>query len=160
MVQVSHAYMTTGKTMALTRWTFVGKEKSLFFNMLSRSVIAFLPRSNRALISWLQSPSTVILEPHQNKVWHCFHCFPIYLPWSDGTRCHNLRFLNVELEANFFTFLTFIKEKAMATHSSTLAWKIPYREEPDRLQSMGSLRVRHDWATWQQQQHMLECAQK
>ena len=60
--QLSHPYMTTGKTMALTRWTFVGKVTSLLFNMLSRLVITFLPRSKRLLISWLQSPSAVILE--------------------------------------------------------------------------------------------------
>ena len=82
---------------ALTRWTFVGKVMSLPFNMLSRLVITFLSRSKRLLISWLQSPSAVILEPPKNKVWHCFHCFPIYFPWSDGTGCHDLRFLNVEL---------------------------------------------------------------
>ena len=92
-----HPYMTTGKTIALTRQTFVGKVMSLLFNMLSRLVITFLPRSKRLLISWLQSPSAVILEPPQNKIWHCFHCFPIYLPWSDGTGCHDLSFLNVEL---------------------------------------------------------------
>ena len=62
-VQLSHPYMTTGKTIALTRWTFVGKVMSLLFNMLSRFVITFLPRSKRLLISWLQSPSAVILEP-------------------------------------------------------------------------------------------------
>ena len=65
IVQLSHPYMTTGKTIALTRWTFVGKVMSLLFNMLSRLVIAFLPRSKRLLISWLQSPSAVILEPRQ-----------------------------------------------------------------------------------------------
>ena len=80
-VQLSHLYMTIGKTMALTRWTFVGKVMALLFNMLSRLVITFLPRSKHLLISWLQSPSAVILEPRpQNKVCHCFHCFPIYLP--------------------------------------------------------------------------------
>ena len=63
MVQLSHPYMTTGKTIALTRWTFVGKIIYLLFNMLSRLVIAFLPRSKHLLISWLQSPSAVILEP-------------------------------------------------------------------------------------------------
>ena len=89
-------YTTTGKTTTLTRRTFVGKVMSLLFNMLSRLVITFLPRSKRLLISWLQSPSALILEPPQNKVWHCFHYFPIYLQWSDGTRCHDLRFLNVE----------------------------------------------------------------
>ena len=63
IVQLSHPYMTTGKTVALTRWTFVGKVISLLFNMLSRLVITCLPRSKHLLISWLQSPSTAILEP-------------------------------------------------------------------------------------------------
>ena len=67
-------------------------------NKLSRLVITFLSRNKCVLISWLQSPSAVILEPPpQNKVCHCFHCFPIYLPWSDGTGCHDLSFLNLEL---------------------------------------------------------------
>ena len=66
-VQLSHPYMTTGKTVALTRWTFVGKVMSLFFNMLSGLVITFLPRSKRLLISWPQSPSAVILEPPKIK---------------------------------------------------------------------------------------------
>ena len=87
----SHPYMTTGKTIALTRQTFVGKLVSVLFNMLSRFVIAFLPRSKCLLVSWLQSPSAVILE---SKI--CFHFFPIYLPWSDGTGCHGLSFFNVE----------------------------------------------------------------
>ena len=94
-VQLSHPYMTTGKTIASTRQTFVGKVMSLLFNMLSRLVITFLPRSKRLLshgcshhLQWFWSP--------KNKVWHCFHCFPIYLTWSDGTRCHDLSFLNVE----------------------------------------------------------------
>ena len=67
IVQLSHPYMNTGKTIALTRWTFVGKVMSLLFNMLSRLVIDFLPRSKRLLISWLQSPSAVILEPSKIK---------------------------------------------------------------------------------------------
>ena len=66
-VQLSHLYMTTGKTIALTRQIFVSKVMSLLFNMLSRSVVAFLPRSKHLLISWLQSPSTVILEPPKIK---------------------------------------------------------------------------------------------
>ena len=93
---LSHPYMTIGKTIALTIQTFVSKVMSLLFNMLSRLVIAFLLRSKHLLISRLQSPSAVILEPRKNKVCHCFHCFPISLSWSDGTRCHNLSFLNVE----------------------------------------------------------------
>ena len=77
----SHPYMTTGKTIALTRQTFVGKVMPLLFNMLSRLVIAFLPRSKHLLISWLHSPPAEILEPPpQDKVCHCFRCFPIYLP--------------------------------------------------------------------------------
>ena len=79
-VQLSHPYMTTGKTIALTRWTFVGKVMSLLFNMLSMLVITFLPKSKYLLISCLQSPSAVILEPPKNKLSYCFHCFPIYLP--------------------------------------------------------------------------------
>ena len=67
MVQISYPYMTTGKTIALTGWTFVDKLMSLLLNMLSRLVIAFLPRSKRLLISWLQSPSVVILEPKKIK---------------------------------------------------------------------------------------------
>ena len=67
IVQLSHPYMTTGETIALTRWTFVGKVMSLLFNMLSRLVINFLPRSKRLLISWLQSPSAVVLEPPKIK---------------------------------------------------------------------------------------------
>ena len=97
IVQLSHPFTTTGKTVALTRWTFAGRVMSLLLNMLSRLVIAFLPRRKHLLISWLQSPSAVILELPKNKVCHCFHCFPIYLPSSDGTRCHDLTFLNVEL---------------------------------------------------------------
>ena len=79
MVQLSHLYTTTGKTVSLTIWTFVGKVISLLFNMLSRFVIAFLPRSKHFLISWLQSPSSVILEPKERKS-HCFYFSPFYLP--------------------------------------------------------------------------------
>ena len=78
MVQLLHLYMTIGKTIALTVQTFVGKVMSLLFNMLSRFVIAFLPRSKHLLISWLQSPSSVILEP--KKICHYFHFFPFCLP--------------------------------------------------------------------------------
>ena len=77
-IQLSHPYMTTRKTIALTRQTFVDKVMSLLLNMLSRLVITFLPRSKCLLISWLQSPSAVILEPPpKNKDSHGFHCFPI-----------------------------------------------------------------------------------
>ena len=76
IVQLSHPYMTTGKTIALTRWTFFGKVMSQLFNMLSRLVITFLPRSKRLLISWLQSPSAVILEPPKIKPATRFPLFP------------------------------------------------------------------------------------
>ena len=79
-LQLSYPYMTTGKTIVLTRQTFVGKVMSLLFNMLSRLVITFLPRTKCLLISWLKLPSAVILEPPKNKFSHCFYCFPIYLP--------------------------------------------------------------------------------
>ena len=78
-VQLSHPYMTTIKTIALTRWTFVGKVMSLLFNLLSRLIITFLPRSMHLLISWLHSPSAVILET-KKIICHCFHCFSIYFP--------------------------------------------------------------------------------
>ena len=89
IVQLSNPYMTTGKTIALTRWTFVGKVTSLLFNMLSRFVIAFLPRSKHLLISWLQWPSAVILEP--KKICHCFHSplffFFLAIKWWDQVPC-------------------------------------------------------------------------
>ena len=96
MVQLSQPYMTTGKTIALIIRSFVVKAMSLLFNMLPRFVIAFLPG---AIIFWFHGCSH-----HLQGFWsrllknvsHCFHCFPIYLPWSDGTRCHDLSFLNVE----------------------------------------------------------------
>ena len=97
IVQLSHPYMTTGKNIALTRQTFAGKLRSLLFNMLSRLVITFLPRSKHLLISLLQSPSSVTLEPRKKKKdSHGYHWFSIYLPWGDGPGCHDLSFLNVE----------------------------------------------------------------
>ena len=94
IVQLSHPYMTTGKTIALTRQTFVGKVcLCCLFNMLPRFVIAFLPRSKHLLISWLQSLFAVILEPQNIK---SVTVSPNYLQWSDGIGCHDLRFLNVE----------------------------------------------------------------
>ena len=96
IVQLSHPYMTTGKTIALTRQTFVAKVMSLLFNMLSRLVVTFLPRSKR--LNFMAAITICSdFEAQENKVCHCFYCFPIYLPWSDGTRCHDLSFLNVEL---------------------------------------------------------------
>ena len=96
MVQLSHPYMTTRKTMALTRWIFVSKIKSLLFNMLSSLVITFLPK-HKCLNFMAAVTICSDFGAQGNKVCHCFHCFPIYLPWSDGTRHHGLSFLNVEL---------------------------------------------------------------
>ena len=96
MVQLSYPYKTTGKTIALTRQTFFSKVMSLLFNILSRLVITFLPRSKRLWISWLQLPSAVILEPKKVKSVTVSTVSPSIVPWSDGTRCHDLCFLNVE----------------------------------------------------------------
>ena len=94
LVQLSHPYTTTGKTIALTRQTFVGKVISLLFNMLSRLVITFLPRSKHLLISWLQSSSAVILEPPKIKSDTVSTVSP---SMDHKTRCHDVSFLNVEL---------------------------------------------------------------
>ena len=93
MVQLSHPYLITEKTIGLTRRTFVAKVISLLFNMLSRFVIAFLPRSKHLLILWLQLPSTLILEPRQIKSDTVSTFFPFI---CYRTRCHELHFLNVE----------------------------------------------------------------
>ena len=96
IVQLSHLYMTTGNTMALTRRTFVGKVMSLLFNMLSKLVII----SSMEKVSFNFMAAVTICSDfgaQKNKVSHCFHCLPIYLSWSDGTRCHDFSFLNVEL---------------------------------------------------------------
>ena len=96
IVQLSHPDMTTGKTIILTRWTFVGKVMSLLFNMLSRLVITFLRRSKRLIISWMQSPSAVILEPCKIKSVIVSAVIPSICHETDGTRCHDLSFPNVE----------------------------------------------------------------
>ena len=107
MVQLLYPYLTTGKTIALTRWTFVQKLMSLL-NMLYRFVTAFLPRSKCPLISWLQSLSAVILQ--ENKVCHCFHCFPIYLPWSNGPDAMIFVFWMLSFKPAFsLSSFTFIK---------------------------------------------------
>ena len=98
MVQLSHPHMTVRKTIDLTRWTFVGKGMSLLFYILSRFCHCFSSREQASiflhlLISWLQSPSTVILEPRKIKsAMISFFFFSIYLPCNDGTRCHDLSF--------------------------------------------------------------------
>ena len=106
MVQLAHPYTTTGKTIALTRWTFVSKVMSLLFNMLSRLVITFLPRRKRLNF---MAAVTIYSDfgAQESKVCHCFHCFPIYLPWRDGTGCHDLCFwmLSFKPSLSFFIFI-------------------------------------------------------
>ena len=121
--------MTTGKTIALTRWTFVGKVTSLLFNMLSRLVIAFLPKSKHLLILWLQSPSAMILKPKKVK--------SVTVSIVTPSICRELMGLDAMILV--FGMLSFKPTfKEMATHSSVLAWRIPWMEEPGGLQSMGS----------------------
>ena len=191
--------MTTGKTIALTRWTFVDKVMSLLFNMLSKLVITFLLRSKHLLISWLQSPSAVILEPrkiksatvstvspsissisqkekdvqnqggdlariqHADLLWSkCAEI--IYSLWHLKIRAISYKELDFwspgfpggsvvknppamqETQESWVQFLGWDDplEEGMATHSSILAWRIPWTEEPGELQSMGSQRVRQD----------------
>ena len=95
MVQLSYPHMSTGKTIVMTRQTFVGKVVFLLFNMLSRLVIVFLPRRKHLLISWLKSPSTVIFGAQGNSL-SLFPLFSHLFAMSDGTRCHDVSFLNVE----------------------------------------------------------------
>ena len=110
MDQFSHPYMMTGKGIALSRWAFAVKVMSLIFNMLSRSVIAFLPRSKCLLISWLQSPSAVIFDAQENKICHGFHCFPIYLHEVMGLDAMILVFWMLSFKPAFsLSSFTFIK---------------------------------------------------
>ena len=113
MVRLSHPYLTTGKTIALTLWTFIDKVVSLLFNTLSRFVKVFLPRSKHLLISWLQSPSAVILKPRKLKSVTASTFSSFYLPWSYGTACHDLNFSDVEFQASFFTLLFHPHEEAL-----------------------------------------------
>ena len=115
-VQLSHPYMTTGKTRALTIWTFVGKVMFLLFNMLSS-----FSAKEQASFNFMTVVTTCSdFGAPQNKVCHCFHCFPIYLPWSDGTRCHDLTFLNAEtFSLSSFTFI-----KSLFSSSSLCAIRV------------------------------------
>ena len=144
--------------------------------MLSRLVIAILSRSKRLFISWLKSPSAVILEPPQNKVCHFFPLFRLlfamkwwdWMQWSLFSECWVLSqlfhspftFIRTSLVAQTVNCLPTMREtrvqslsredpleKEMAPHSSIFAWKIPWTEDSGRLQSKGSQRVRHDWVT-------------
>ena len=103
MDQLSHWYITPGKTIPLTTQAFVSKVTSLLFNMLSRFFTASLPRSKCRFISQLQSWSVCSdFRAQENKIYHSFHFLPFYLPESDGTKCHDLIiFFNVEFQASF-----------------------------------------------------------
>ena len=110
MVQPSHPYMTTGKTIALTWWTFVSKVMSLLFNTPSRSVIAFLPRSKCLSISQLAVTICSGFGAQENKVWHYFHCFPIYFPWRMGLDAMIFVFWMLSFKPTFsLSSFTFIK---------------------------------------------------
>ena len=117
--------MTTGKTIALTRWTFVGKVMTLLINMLPRFVIIFLPRSKCLLIPRLQSPSAVILEPKKIKSV-TVSIVSSFLPWSDGTRCHDLSFLNVKCYFSL-SFFTLIKRLLSSSLSAIRVVSSAYR---------------------------------
>ena len=107
MVQISHRYKTTGKVIALTRQTFVGKVMSLLFNTLSRFVIAFFSKEQVSINFMAALTICSDYGAPQNKVCHCFHYFAIYMPWSDGTRSHDLSFLNVAFLSQFFLLSSF-----------------------------------------------------
>ena len=114
MVQLSYAYMTIGKTIALTRQTFVDKVMSLLFNTQSRFIIAFLLRSKYLLILWLQSPSAVILEPKRIKSLTVTIVNPS-ICHEVMRRYHDLSFLNVEFKASFFTLLFHLHQEALSS---------------------------------------------
>ena len=113
MVQLSHPYMTTGKTIALTRWTFVGKVRSPLFNMLSRLMIAFLPRNKHLLISWLQSPSVMILEPQKIKSATVYTVFPSICHEVMGLDAMILLFWMLSFKPTFFTLLFHFHQQAL-----------------------------------------------
>ena len=120
-VLLSRPYMNTGKTIALTRWTFVGKVMSLFFNMPSRFAITFLPRSNHLLFLWLQSPSAVIFGAQENKVSHHFHCFPSTCHEVVGLDAKIFGFWKLSFNPAFsFSFFTFIKRLFISSSLSAI----------------------------------------
>ena len=127
MVQLLHPYMTSGKTIALTSWTFVGKVMFLHFNMLSKLVIAFFPRSKHLLISWLQSPSAVILEPSK-IVCYRFHCFPSISHEVMGSDATIFNFWMLSFKPAFsvssFTFIKSLFIKSLFSSSSLSAIKV------------------------------------
>ena len=145
IVPLSHPYRTIGKTKAFTRWTFVGKVMSLLFNMLSRLVIAFLPRSKRLLISWLQSPSVVILEHRKIKsltisIVSTSICHGVKRPWC----WERLKVGGEGDDRGWDGWMASLTQCTWALVNSGSWWWIG---RPGVLQSMGLQRVRHDWVT-------------
>ena len=165
LVQLSYPYMTTGKkktkqNITLTRWTFVGNVMSLLLNMLSRLVITFLPRSKHLLILWLQSLSTVILEPPNRKsitasTFSASICYEVIGPGAMILSCF-FGCASSSLLCGLFSSCSkwgllsswcasfSLLQKEMAPRSSVLAWRIPGTGEPGGLLSVGSHRVGHD----------------
>ena len=118
MVQLSHPYMTTGKTIALTTWTFISKVMSLLFWYTVWVCHSFLSKEQVSFNFMAAVTICSDFGAQENKVPHCFHCSPIYLPWGDGTRCHDLRFFDFEFQANFFTLLFHSYQEALKTLKS------------------------------------------
>ena len=163
MVQVSHLHVTTGKTITLTIMDLLLAVMCLLFNMLSRLVIVFLPRSKHLLTSWLQSPSAAILEP-KKIICHCFHFFAsichevmgpdamilVFECWVLCQLSHSSLSLSLRGSLVPLCFLPLecyhlhIWEQEMETHSSILAWRILRTEELGGLLSIGPHKVRHD----------------
>ena len=121
IVQISHPNMTPGKTIALTRWTFVGKGMSLLFNMLSRLVITFLPRSKHVLISWLQSPSAVILEPRKIKPATVYTVSSSVFHEVMGPGAMILVFWMLSFKSTFFTLLFYFHQEAFSSSLSGIS---------------------------------------
>ena len=117
MVQLSHPHITTGKSIALTIRTFISKMMSLLFNILSRFVITFLPRSKQKYFNFMAAVTICCdFGAQEKKTCHCFHFSPIYLPGSDGTGCHDLSFLMLSFKPEFSpSSFTFVKMLQMGT---------------------------------------------
>ena len=113
MVQLSHPYMATWKTLALTIWIFVGKAMSLLFNTLSKVCHSF-PSKGQEPFNFMAAVTICSdLWAQENKICHCYHLSPFYLPWRDGTKCHDLSFSNAEFQASFFTLLFHPHQEAL-----------------------------------------------
>ena len=142
IVQLSHPYMTIGKTIALTKWTFVGKVMSLLLNMLSRLIITFFPRSKHLLIPWLQSSSAVILEPQKLKSDTVSTISPSICHEVMGPDAMIFVFWNVKLSANFFTLLFHFHQEALHQEYRS---GLPFPSPVDHILSELSTMTRLSW---------------